>query len=104
MPTYDTVKTSQNKHQIRLLFQRICEILCSLKVPQNYGDESIQKAVGVLVRYVADPYQSIYSHRLPIWRNKALGQCAQICGLRTEEVLSEGDAYCGRPQAQARGA
>lgn len=44
-------QTSQNKHQIRLLFQRVCEILCSLKVPQNFGDEAIQKSVNILVRF-----------------------------------------------------
>ncbi|TFK51077.1 hypothetical protein OE88DRAFT_1645300 [Heliocybe sulcata] len=48
---WNTVQqTNENKHQLRLLFQRVCEVLCSLKVPQNLGDESLQKAVEALVR------------------------------------------------------
>ncbi|KZT21442.1 kinase-like protein [Neolentinus lepideus HHB14362 ss-1] len=63
-------QTSQNKHQLRLLFQRVCETLCSLKVPQNYGDESIQKAVDFLVRALGNILQFVVSEqRRPFLRS-----------------------------------
>ena len=46
----DFTQANQNKHQMRVLFGRICELLSSLGSPQNYNDQSIQKAVNVLVR------------------------------------------------------
>ncbi|GJE89526.1 hypothetical protein PsYK624_056280 [Phanerochaete sordida] len=61
---WDAVQqANQNKHQLRLLFKRICELLSSLGSPQNYGDQVIQKAVNVLVRNLENVLKFIVSEQ-----------------------------------------
>ncbi|KAJ4491001.1 hypothetical protein J3R30DRAFT_3428238 [Lentinula aciculospora] len=38
-----------NKNQLKVLFARACDILKSLKVPQNFADETLQRSVETLV-------------------------------------------------------
>ncbi|KAJ4464546.1 hypothetical protein C8J55DRAFT_530017 [Lentinula edodes] len=42
-------KARDNKNQLKVLFSRTCDILKSLKVPQNFADETLQRSVETLV-------------------------------------------------------
>ncbi|KAF5375486.1 hypothetical protein D9757_009935 [Collybiopsis confluens] len=38
-----------NKNQLKLLFYRVCDILKTLSVPQNYGDKVLESSVDTLI-------------------------------------------------------
>ncbi|EKM61556.1 uncharacterized protein PHACADRAFT_180663 [Phanerochaete carnosa HHB-10118-sp] len=56
-------QANQNKHQMRVLFQHICELLSSLGSPQNFNDQAIQKAVSVLVRNLENVLKFVVSEQ-----------------------------------------